>query len=272
MDKRIAKAYVEKAEENGILQVAIASDGVVDRHGESINQEGWNFKNFKKNPVFLWSHNSGVGEARPPIGKVKKLWFEGKGKRSKLMFQPQFDMEDDFARDIYRKYKDGFLSAFSVGFIPLEMEDNTYTKAELLEISAVPIPANPNATVQLSKSGMKTMSWKEVEDMDKARSFGEPVVKEVITDYETWKNSLDEDMVERFIEEIKSEAKEETIEEFTSMVKEVREEIKQSKESKVKPNEVGLKEIADFMRILNQATAIGLKKVKNLNNLKGGEK
>lgn len=261
MSKLLAKAFVEKAEDNGTLEVAIASDGVVDRHGEVISQTGWNFKNFKKNPVFLWSHNSGVGEARPPIGKVKKLWFEGKGKRTKLMFQPQFDLEDSFAKEIYRKYKDGFLNAFSVGFIPLEAEENTYTKSELLEISAVPIPANPNAIVSLSKSGMKSVEWKDLIEEEAKEDAEER--KEIITDYETWKAELDEDYKERFIKEIERGAEKTAFEKVAEDIKEISKEIKDSKKPK-KVEDAGLKEIADFMRILNQATSIGLKKVKEI--------
>src|SRR5205814_6660098 len=53
-------------------------------------------------------------------------------------------------------YKGGFLTAVSVGFIPLRWEDSPsssssssmrrkYLEQELLEVSAVSIPANPNA-------------------------------------------------------------------------------------------------------------------------------
>lgn len=259
MTKLLAKAFVEKAEENGILEVAIASDGVVDRHGEVIDQAGWDFKNFKKNPVFLWSHNSGMGEARPPIGKVKKLWFEGSGKKQRLMFQPQFDLEDSFAKDIYRKYRDGFLNAFSVGFIPLEAENNTYTKSELLEISAVPIPANPNAIVSLSKTGMKSVEWKDL-----VPEKEEAVEKEIITDYETWKSELDSDHLERLVKEIERETEKRAFDAMAKDLKDIAKEIRQNQKPKKVDDSMGLKEIADFMRILNQATAIGLKKVKEI--------
>jgi phage head maturation protease len=187
------------------------------------------------------------------------------------MFQPQFDLEDSFAKEIYRKYKDGFLNAFSVGFIPLEAEENTYTKSELLEISAVPIPANPNAIVSLSKSGMKSVEWKDLVDAEIQEAEVEEEVaeedaeerKEIITDYETWKAELDEDYKERFIKEIERDAEKTAFEKVAEDIKEISKEIKDSKKPK-KVEDAGLKEIADFMRILNQATAIGLKKVKEI--------
>src|SRR3990167_7563446 len=46
-----------KASYDSKTKVAVASTSVVDRHGESINQEGWDLKSFKANPVMLWAHD-----------------------------------------------------------------------------------------------------------------------------------------------------------------------------------------------------------------------
>lgn len=176
MPKLLAKAYVENIEkineEDGTLEAAVASTPIVDREGEVIEQEGWKLKDFKKNPVLLWAHNIGgfASGIRPPIGKVLKIWIEGSGKKAKLMFVPKFDLKDFFARDIFRKFKDGYLNAFSVGFIPIEQEENIYKEVELLEISAVPVPANPQAAARLRSTGFETRGWegmsKEKEDPD----------------------------------------------------------------------------------------------------------
>ena len=164
MDTLITKGFVEKAlDEEGVLEVAIASDGVIDREGDAVSPDGWDLSNFLKNPQFLWGHN--IREYRAPIGKVEKIWFEGDGPTKKLMFRPKFDLKDEFASEIYRKYKEGFLNAFSVGFIPLEKQGKTFTKAELLEISAVSVPANPNAIVMVRGKALKNMDWNEVADM-----------------------------------------------------------------------------------------------------------
>src|SRR3989304_2708388 len=164
MDNFIAKAYVEKSDndEEGILEAAVASTGNEDRHGEELNQEGWELKNFKKNPAFLWGHN--FREERPPIGKVLKVWLDGEGKKTRLMFKPKFDLEDPFAAEIYRKYKDGFLNSFSVGYIPLEIDGNQHLKMELLEISAVAVPANADANVRrgLEEFKIKTITWEGI--------------------------------------------------------------------------------------------------------------
>src|SRR4029077_9749495 len=65
------------------------------------------------------------------------------------------------AKIAYGLYKGKFLNAVSVGFVPLRWEDGSqedsysrkYLEQELLEVSAVGIPANPNALALGLKSG-----------------------------------------------------------------------------------------------------------------------
>lgn len=170
-----AKAYVrEIGTQDGTLIGAIGSTAAVDRYGEVIDQDSWDLKNFKKNPVMLWAHNLSFGEDRPPIGKLTNI----KVKDGALIFNAQFDMGDPFAADIFRKYKEGYLNAFSVGFIPhtiqrytddgKQLENPILRDNELLEMSAVPVPANPEALNALRSRSFKTKTWdklmKEVDD------------------------------------------------------------------------------------------------------------
>lgn len=175
--KRFLKAFVRAVSDTteGLLTGVVGSTAAVDRYGEVIDQNSWDLKHFKKNPVILWAHNLTLGEDRPPIGKATKVKVENDA----LQFDIQFDMADPFAADIFRKYKEGFLSAFSVGFIPhkIQRSDNNdeapiLMDNELLELSAVPVPANPEALNQLRARSFKTRSWetmlKEAESEDKA--------------------------------------------------------------------------------------------------------
>lgn len=157
------KAEITKSStEEGVIDATIASTALLDRQGDVIDQDGWDIKNFMKNPVVLWGHN--VREERPPIGKALKVWFEGEGKKKKLMFKTQFDMADEFAAEIYRKVKEGFINMVSVGFLPKEWEKldrndpfsgNRFVSQELLEVSYVPVPANPQAAVSLRSIGVE---------------------------------------------------------------------------------------------------------------------
>lgn len=132
---------VLRAGDDGSMKV-VASDESIDRFGDEINVNGWQLANFRRNPVLLWAHDN----LRPPVGRVNALTVEGK----QLIADIKFDLDDPFARDLHRKYQNGFLRAFSVGFRPIEFKPMDsggikFIKQELLELSAVPVPAHPQA-------------------------------------------------------------------------------------------------------------------------------
>jgi len=136
----------------------IASTGGIDRDGEVILPTAWDLKNFKKNPVIMYGHDyRGL-----PIGKAPKVWVDDGGLKNTVEFPPEGTYE--FADIVRRLVENGYLKAESVGFIPREWNDGdgekeprrTYTKAELLEISIVPVPANPDALVAARDAGVIT--------------------------------------------------------------------------------------------------------------------
>lgn len=145
MDKLYLKAQVESTDK-GML--AIASTSVEDRHGEVVAVDGWDLKNFKKNPLLLWSHD----HHEPAIGLAKNVKIEGTGKKAKLVFEPVFHEVTEKARAIKKLFEEKILNSFSVGFKPIEAEGNEYLKQELLEISAVNVPANPEARIMAYKA------------------------------------------------------------------------------------------------------------------------
>lgn len=127
---------------------AIFSTQDVDRHGDVVLQDGWDLSNFKKNPVILNSHN--YGDAAEVIGKASQVKIDGKKLVGKITFAVN---ENPKAKVIFDLYAGGFLNAFSVGFIPTKFKENkdgtkdwyTIEEAELLEVSAVSVPANARA-------------------------------------------------------------------------------------------------------------------------------
>lgn len=151
------KAELSELTERGMIAVAektekglraVASTSTLDRQGESIDQTGWDLKNFKKNPILLWSHD----HTEPPIGKAKNIRVEGEGKKAALTFEPEFHDVTPRAQAIGKLFDQGIMNSFSVGFMPIEADGNTFTKSELLEISAVGVPANPEARTMAYKS------------------------------------------------------------------------------------------------------------------------
>jgi len=130
----------------GIIEAIVASDSQ-DRHGEILDLKGLDTSKYMQNPVVLWAHDY----SQPPIGRTLSL----RKSEGKLIAKIQFAInEDSFAHKIYKLYKGGFMKAFSIGFIPKEMDGDTYTKAEMIEHSSVPVPANPEALALAVSKGL----------------------------------------------------------------------------------------------------------------------
>ena len=137
------------------------SKEVVDRDGDILRASGVDFTNYMKNPVFLSFHNS----REFPLGKVTKFWVEGNSVKADVYFptieelstNPEQASEKAKLVDFtYNCYKTGMLNAVSVGFIPLEWVETEngfdILKWELLEFSAVAVPANQDAIAEAVKS------------------------------------------------------------------------------------------------------------------------
>lgn len=149
------------------------SKEVVDRDGDILRASGVDFSNYMKNPVFLSFHNS----REFPLGKVTKFWVEGNEVKAIVYFPTLEELSSDpnnasekakLVDFTYHCYKTGMLNAVSVGFIPLEWTETKdgydITKWELLEFSAVAVPANQDAIAEAVKS------------------FGEDFTKQFITE------------------------------------------------------------------------------------------
>ena len=127
--------------------VFVASTGEVDRHGDTVAPEGWRLDAYRDNPVVLWAHDYG----EPAIGRAEAVWSDGRALRARLEFAPT-----EFAGQVERLYRQGYQRGVSVGFRPLRFEERRdpvngaflgvrFLEQELLEISAVPVPANGGA-------------------------------------------------------------------------------------------------------------------------------
>lgn len=137
------KTDVTRAEEN--LFHAVFSTAKEDRHGEIVFQN-WDLKAFKKNPVYLDSHNyDGIEHI---LGRIDRI------KSDKILEGDiVFALDNPKGLLAYNLTQKGFLNTSSVGFIPKEFDDNgNILSAELLEISAVSVPANAEALIDSNKS------------------------------------------------------------------------------------------------------------------------
>lgn len=134
----------------------VISTNDVDRDGDVVSVDGWDLKNYQKNPVVLWAHDY----RRLPVGRGHDVKVDGGSLRAVAEFAAKEVSE--FADEVYRMVVGKFLSAVSVGFVPRKWafsEENgrqfgiDFLEQELLEFSVVPVPANPNALVSLAASG-----------------------------------------------------------------------------------------------------------------------
>jgi uncharacterized protein len=163
----------------------ISSDESLDRYNEIISASGWKLDNYLRNPVFQNAHQ--YGDILFTLGRalVTEVRTVAGGKALFQRIEFACDM-NPMAKIAYGLYKGKFLNAVSVGFVPLRWEDGSpaeevgrgvptapssvqlstlnlqpstkqfrrrYLEQELLEVSAVGIPANPNALALGLKSG-----------------------------------------------------------------------------------------------------------------------
>ena len=144
----MSKIIKQEIEATTILEkgklTAIASTEDKDRAGDVLKVKNWDFMPFEKNPILQAGH-----DYRPQytIGRAENLRVEG----NKVLFEPKFHTITPLAKQIKQMYEQGFLKAWSVGFIPgtTQTEDKKEgTKNELLEISAVAVPANAFALMK----------------------------------------------------------------------------------------------------------------------------
>ena len=153
-ERRLPAAHLEPVEkrahherEGGGPLVFVASNGAVDRHGDTVAPEGWRLDGYLENPVVLWAHDY----RQPAIGRADAVWSDGRALLARLKFAPT-----EFAEEVERLYRQGYQRGVSVGFRPLRFEERRdpvngaflgirFLEQELLEISAVPVPANGDA-------------------------------------------------------------------------------------------------------------------------------
>ncbi len=154
-------ATIEKQGDSEFKFILTTED--VDRHGEKVKIAGVDLKNFKKNPIMLYQHQSSQR-----IG----VWKDIKKEDGKITAIAKFDSNDEtgLAQRIERLITDKMLKAVSIGFISKrvdfeEVPENdvrefqerfwrdfivVHSRTDLLEVSVVELPANPHALLTKS--------------------------------------------------------------------------------------------------------------------------
>jgi HK97 family phage prohead protease len=139
----------------------------LDRFGERIDPQGWDYKRYMQNPVIEWAHRYDI----PAIGKIDSLNIDEDGLHGFVSFNDK--SYDTFGWSIGERVKAGVIRAGSVGFRVIEIEipsaadgkDGTcliFRKQELLEFSICNVPANPFALAKAADINPATMPQKAV--------------------------------------------------------------------------------------------------------------
>lgn len=122
----------------------VASDPTPDRAGDIVVPAGCILVNYRKNPIVLADH-----DPTKPIGNAETVVQNGR-LQSLVTFAPEGASEK--ADEYCALAKAGVLNTVSIGFMPIEASPIKgggvlFSKWELLEISLVAVPANPNALI-----------------------------------------------------------------------------------------------------------------------------
>jgi HK97 family phage prohead protease len=152
-------AQTRATSEDHVISFVISDESVIDRHGTVVKVAGLQYDDYlKRNPVVGWMHNLYGGwfntpDAEHVIGRTLRLRKKGSQLEADIEFLPA--SVNPTAERIFQMVKRNVLSSTSIGFIPkrvvMEMRDGkeipTIVESELLEISVVAIPSNPNVGV-----------------------------------------------------------------------------------------------------------------------------
>ena len=122
----------------------IASTPTPDRAGDVMVPKGCDAKGYAANPIILADHDPGS-----PIGRAS-VTVTNSAVTALIDFAPEGVSAK--ADEYCGLAKAGILNAVSIGFQPIEYEPMKggglrYTKWELMEISLVAVPCNPEALV-----------------------------------------------------------------------------------------------------------------------------
>jgi HK97 family phage prohead protease len=194
MSKRVTKLFTTKAasiDEEAKSVTFVISTNEEDRYGEIVDQKTWDFKSYLKNPLVLWGHDSSEPENVLGSGSDLEVSKDGANTTAKLTFAADINAKAALVWDLIKR---GILRTVSVGFMnhSFEVENDipVLKDNELLEISVVPIPANPGAMALALKSdgiNRKDAKWlmegmrKEADLLEEQYKSSEPSKEKSMT-------------------------------------------------------------------------------------------
>ena len=147
--RRVMVVTEARQTEDGSAHRMVIAANELSRNGDELNLRGISFKNYRKNPVVLWAHDSYQGI---PIAKTVKIGHDDQGR---IVADFEFNSDDEFAARVENAWNGGFIRGASIRYMPtkvVEMLDEQgrvdrlrIEESELLEWSLVAVPADPDS-------------------------------------------------------------------------------------------------------------------------------
>jgi HK97 family phage prohead protease len=154
----------------------VASSDALDSYDEIVEQK-WRLDRFASNPVVLFAHQS----RELPIGRAEDYRMDSQKLKMRLFLATA--EANPVAEQVWQLMKQRILRGVSVGFRPhevrVEMRDGrdvyVLSDNELMEVSVVPVPANPEGLVMrglsdeqraMAKKSRKPTATPEGDDME----------------------------------------------------------------------------------------------------------
>lgn len=156
----------------GRVITGVATTPRVDSYNDIVEPQGVQYRG----PVNLYLYH----DTNRPVGQVEfgKATKQGIPFKATLPDVREFGTVRDRVNEAWHSVKYKLLQAVSIGFRPIEYEPIKeggvrYKSWEMLELSLVGVPANPDATIQTIKSaGMSDSIIREIREMDAACRSG----------------------------------------------------------------------------------------------------
>lgn len=205
IDKQFNAAPNVKEVEGKKLYEFVLSSNAIDRHFERMDVKGIDYSNFKNNPQAFWNHRS----TDKPIGKWEDIYVQG----DKLYGLLDIHEETDEARTLKNLVDKGYINATSIGFYSKKIEKEPvpddikefarnnwveniiiHRQSELIEVSLVTIPSNPEAIRIKSVTDFQNnkINKKELDAIEQSIKIGQVLSSKNKQKLEEAKNNIDE--------------------------------------------------------------------------------
>ena len=154
----------------------VASTEDSDRSWEIIKADWWDYKNFMKNPVIIANH---VYKIENIVGKATSIYVMD----NQLIIEWVFSEANPLWKLLADLYDEWMVKTVSVWFIPKARDESNkriITNAELLELSFVAVPCNPNA-LSLDQKQLLEENWM-IEEVNEEKEISNKEILSTLND------------------------------------------------------------------------------------------